>query len=535
MKYVIVSGGVISGVGKGIVSSSIGALLKSRGHVVTHIKIDPYLNYNAGMLAPAEHGEVYVLDDGSECDLDLGNYERFCGINLEGANAITSGKIFFDAIKCEREGSFLGKTLQVNPHIIDEVIRRIRAVADTPVESFGGGQAAVPDVVVVELGGTVGEYESSIYTEALAKFQYVVGKANCAFVSVDYIVELETGEQKTKGIQMGCRNFRRFGLNYDIVICRGRREPNMETRRKISTSCWVKEENVLGLPNLESVYLAPMFLEKHGIVEALNRILGLDDKGMDRRMLDIFSMVGRRHRDGVRIGIVGKYAPEFDSYTSLVNALKFSGAHIGVNVEIVWINSESYSVCDFERCDGVVIPGGFGARGISGKIEAIRHARENGVPLLGICLGYQLSVIEMCRNILGMSDAFSEEFQPSGKNLVVRFISDENGVVDKRLRVGGYGVELRDGLVKKLYGGVETVRERHRHRFEVAQEKVRGLLQHGVRFVGFSSGGKKINVFEVESHPFFVGVQFHPEFNARPDRPHPLITGLVSASYERSK
>ncbi|AFN84057.1 CTP synthase [Encephalitozoon romaleae SJ-2008] len=535
MKYIFVSGGVISGAGKGVVSSSIGALLKSRGHIVTHIKIDPYLNYNARMLAPCEHGEVYVLDDGSECDLDLGNYERFVGINLEGANAITSGKVFFDVIKREQEGHLLGKTLQVNPHVIDDVIRRIKVVGETPVESFEDGHTSIPDVVVIELGGTVGEYESSIYTDALAKLQHDVGKNNCAFVSVDYLTELESGEQKTKSIQMGCRNFRAFGLTHDIIICRGTRAPTEDTRRKISKNCWVPLPNVIGLPNLESVYSVPRFLEEQGLVDSLYKTLGLCDRKLDRRMLETFERLTVRHKDSVRIGIVGKYGPEFDSYTSLVHGLKFSGASIGVNVEIEWVNAEEYCESDLSKCDGIIIPGGFGARGVSGKIEAIRYARENGIPLLGICLGYQLCVIEMCRNVLGMKDAFSEEFQPDGKDLVVRFISDENGVVDKRLRVGGSQVKLMDGLVKRLYGGKETIRERHRHRFEVVWEKVQDLRAHGLKFVGFSNDGKATKIFELSTHRYFVGVQFHPEFIARPNQPHPLITGLISASCQGSK
>ncbi|WEL39855.1 CTP synthase [Encephalitozoon hellem] len=535
MKYVFISGGVISGAGKGVVSSSIGALLKSRGHTVTHIKIDPYLNYNARMLAPSEHGEVYVLDDGSECDLDLGNYERFTGINLEGANAITSGKIFYDAIKREQEGSFFGKTLQINPHVIDDVIRRIKVVGETPVESFEDGHTAVPDVVIIELGGTVGEYESSIYTDALAKFQHDVGRDNCAFVSVDYLTELESGEQKTKSIQMGCRNFRMFGLSHDIIVCRGVREASEETRRKISKNCWVALSNVIGLPNLDSVYAVPSFLESRGIVDSLYRVLGLCDKKIDRGVLEMFGRLCVKHGRSVRIGIVGKYGPQFDSYTSLVHGLKFSGARVGVDVEIEWVNAEEYDESDLSRCDGIIIPGGFGARGIEGKIKAIRYARERDIPLLGICLGYQLCVIEMCRNVLGMKDAFSEEFEANGKDLVVRFISDENGVVDKKLRVGGSMIELSDGLVKSLYGGKETIRERHRHRFEVVWEKVKDLKAHGLKFVGFSNGGKATKIFELSTHKFFVGVQFHPEFIARPNQPHPLITGLVSASCQRSK
>ncbi|ADM12575.2 CTP synthase [Encephalitozoon intestinalis ATCC 50506] len=530
MKYIFVSGGVISGAGKGVVSSSVGALLKSRGHVVTHIKIDPYFNYNAGMLAPSEHGEVYVLEDGSECDLDLGNYERFSSINLEASNAITSGKIFFEMIKREKEGHFLGKTLQINPHAIDDVIRRIKMVAETPVEDFKSGRRVIPDVVIIELGGTVGESESSIYTDAFAKFQRIVGRSNCAFVSVDHLVELESGEQKTKSIQMGCRNFRRFGLSYDIIVCRGVRDPSKETREKISKNCWVEPGNVFGLPNLESVYLVPKFLEEHGMVESLNKVLGISSKEGDREILETFERLVQKHEDTVRIGIVGKYSPEFDSYTSLVHALRFSGASVGVNVEIEWINADSYTTEDLEKCNGIIIPGGFGARGIEGKISAIRYARENRIPLLGICLGYQLSIIEMCRNVLGMKDASSEEFNPSGKNLVVRFISDKNGVVDKKLRVGGYEVELEDGLVKRLYSGAEKIRERHRHRFEVVRSEVSSLCSYGLRFVGFSDERRAAKIFELTSHPFFVGVQFHPEFTARPNQPHPLITGLISAS-----
>ena len=530
MKYIFVSGGVISGVGKGVVSSSIGALLKTRGHVVTHIKIDPYLNYSAGMLAPSEHGEVYVLNDGSECDLDLGNYERFCGVNLGAANAITSGMLFFDAIKREREGGLQGKTLQVNPHLIDDVIARIRAVADAPVEAFDGSAAAA-DVVIVELGGTVGEYESSIYTEALAKFQHVVGRANCAFVSVDYLVTLASGEQKTKGIQMGSRNFRGFGLKYDVVVCRGCSEASAETRRKIAATCWVREEDVFSLPDMGSVYLVPQYLEAHGLVSSLGRVLGLGDRRVDRGVLSEFARLGVQHRDGVRIAIVAKYAPELDSYASLVHALRFSGASVGVNVDVCWVDAEGWTASSLDGCDGVIVPGGFGARGVEGKLEAIRHARERGVPLLGICLGYQLAIVEMCRNVLGMADACSEEFEPSG-NAVVRFLSD-GGVVDKRLRVGAVGVRLEAGAVQRLYGGATEVRERHRHRLEVARGCVGALEEHGVRFVGFSSDGGIAKVFELAGHPFFVGVQFHPEFNARPGHPHPLITGLVSASYRR--
>lgn len=543
MKYIFVSGGVISGIGKGMVSSSLGALLRSRGHVVTHLKIDPYMNYNAGMLAPSEHGEVYVLEDGAECDLDLGNYERFCGVNLGAIHAITSGQILYDAVKREREGGFLGRTLQMNPHIIDDIIRRIRAVAETPVAGFGDDdEGKRPEIVVVELGGTVGEYESLVYTEAFSKFQHIAGRENCVFVSVDYLIELRSGEQKTKPIQNGSNKFRSFGLQHDVIVCRAQQPLTKESRRKLASTCWVREENIFSLPDLSSVYEIPRFLEKQGMLDSLGALLGLKDRTPDLQVLAVLDELTRKHAETVSVAIVAKYSSVFDSYISLVHALRFSGAEMGVDVKIVWIDAEGLESNDeaqrrqLEEQDGVIIPGGFGARGAEGKIRAIQYARESKVPLLGICLGYQLSIVEMCRNVLGIEEACSEEFEPDSRHAVIKFITDKRGEVDRRLRVGGFGVDLvKDGLVKSLYGNRKVVRERHRHRFEVAREKIADLERHGLHFVGFSTDGAITKAFELEGHPFFVGVQFHPEFNARPGHPHPLITGFLSKTYRKSK
>lgn len=542
MKYVFVSGGVISGIGKGTVSSSVGALLRSRGHVITYLKIDPYLNYNAGPIHPYEHGETYVLDDGHECDMDFGNYERFNMVCLSRRNSITSGRLFSELIGSEREGAFLGKTLQMNPHVIDEIIRRIVAVSETGVSEFGdsGSSSRMPEVVIVELGGTIGEYESLVYTEAFSKFQQQVGRENCVFISVDYVIELASGEQKTKPIQIGCKNFRSFGLQHDIIVCRAQRPLTQESRRKLSANCWVREENIFNLPNLSSVYEAPGFLEKQGMVSSLNRLLQLSDKGVRLETLRMFERLARRNGSRVRIGIVAKYSSMFDSYVSLVHALNFSGVSVGVDVEILWIDAESLEEtgADGKLCgvDGIIIPGGFGVRGVEGKIKAIQYGREKMVPLLGICLGYQLSIVEMCRNMLGIENATSEEFGGCGEQVVIKFITDEKGVADRKLRVGGFGVELvRDGVVKQLYGNRDRVRERHRHRFEVARERIGELEDHGLHFVGMSTDRSITKIFELEKHPFFVGVQFHPEFMARPNHPHPLITGFLSSAHKNSK
>ena len=534
MKYVIVSGGVLSGLGKGVTASSIGVLLKSAGLRVTSIKIDPYLNSDAGTMSPFEHGEVFVLDDGGEVDLDLGNYERFLDLNLARNNNLTTGKIYSKVIEAERRGDYLGKTVQVIPHVTDAVQDWIEDVAKLSAD----GSNASPDVCIVELGGTVGDIESAPYLEALRQFQFRVGRENVTFVHVSLVPVMgPVGEQKTKPTQHTVKELMGLGITPDVLVCRSSKPLTQETRDKLAAFCHVDSKAVFSTHDVPNIYHVPLMLEEQGFCNIL---------GIDCNKTEILSDWKKMayHLDDleeeVHIAMVGKYTGLSDAYLSVIKSLQHAAIAVDRKLRIDWIeasdleeskDSDAWSL--LENAHGVLVPGGFGDRGIEGKILAAQYARENNVPYLGICLGLQVATIEFCRNVLGISDATSTEFDPDAANPAVIFMPEISKThLGGTMRLGSRPTifQVEDCVTRRLYGGQAQVDERHRHRYEINPDLVEQIEQAGLKFVGKDESGLRCEIFELENHPFFVGVQYHPEFKSRPGRPSPPFLGLLLAS-----
>ncbi|WUR02301.1 CTP synthase (pyrG) [Vairimorpha necatrix] len=538
MKHIVVTGGVVSGIGKGVFSSSIGTILKSKGHNVAHIKIDPYLNFSAGMMAPSEHGEVYVLNDGTETDLDLGNYERFQGIELKSENAITGGKIFYDVINKEKNGGYGGKTLQINPNCVDEIINQINKVSSSEFVDEINKIKFVPDVVIIELGGTVGDHESIMFLEALYKLKTSLPKEDLIFISVDFLVELRGVEHKTRPLQISTRNLRSYGLSSDIIICRGQNEMSPEIISKISTKCSVDEDSIILLPTLSSVYKVPSFLNSKGFFNVLSKKLNIKEKESTDFYFSRLERLAKRKEKEVNIGIIAKYGCQADSYASVVHSINFSANEVGVHAEIIWIDSEKLEKDDekeienLKSCEGIIVPGGFGSRGTEGKINAIKYCRENGIPFLGICLGMQLSVIEFARNVLGLENPTSEEFNCKSETQVIKYLN-LNGVASKTLRLGANKIILAENSkISSIYQD-RVISERHRHRFGIATKYLEEFENKGYVCSGKSECDNVAEIFELQSHRFFIGVQYHPEFNAKPYCPSKLLTAFIKASTEK--
>ena len=541
MKYVIVSGGVLSGLGKGVTASSIGVLLKSAGMKVTSIKIDPYLNSDAGTMSPFEHGEVFVLDDGGEVDLDLGNYERFLDLNLGKDNNLTTGKIYAKVIEAERKGDYLGKTVQVVPHVTDEIQNWIERVAQIPAD----GSSQTPDVCVIELGGTVGDIESAPYIEALRQFQFRVGRENVTFVHVSLVPVMgPVGEQKTKPTQHSVKELRGLGIIPDILVCRSTQPMTEETKQKLAAFCHVSADAVMSTHDVPNIYHVPLMLEEQGLC----RILGVDCNATNllaewKEMaygLDLLE-------EEVTIAMVGKYTDLSDAYLSVIKSLQHAAMKVERKLTINWIeashlenewktnsNEEWVSAWNLlESSDGVLVPGGFGDRGIEGKILAVKHARENNVPFLGICLGLQVAAIEFCRNVLGMEDANSTEFDNNPGTAAVIFMPEISKThLGGTMRLGSRPTiwQTSTSKIRKLYGEGESVDERHRHRYEINPDLVDAIENSGLIFVGKDETGQRCEIFELNNHPYFVGVQYHPEFKSRPGKPSPPFLGLLMAA-----
>ena len=541
MKYVIVSGGVLSGLGKGVTASSIGVLLKSAGMKVTSIKIDPYLNSDAGTMSPFEHGEVFVLDDGGEVDLDLGNYERFLDLNLGKDNNLTTGKIYAKVIEAERKGDYLGKTVQVVPHVTDEIQNWIERVAQIPAD----GSSQTPDVCVIELGGTVGDIESAPYIEALRQFQFRVGRENVTFVHVSLVPVMgPVGEQKTKPTQHSVKELRGLGIIPDILVCRSTQPMTEETKQKLSAFCHVSADAVMSTHDVPNIYHVPLMLEEQGLC----KILGVDCNATNllaewKEMaygLDLLE-------EEVTIAMVGKYTDLSDAYLSVIKSLQHAAMKVERKLTINWIeashlenewktnsNEEWVSAWNLlESSDGVLVPGGFGDRGIEGKILAVKHARENNVPFLGICLGLQVAAIEFCRNVLGMEDANSTEFDNNPGTAAVIFMPEISKThLGGTMRLGSRPTIWQNSTskIRKLYGEGESVDERHRHRYEINPDLVDAIENSGLIFVGKDETGQRCEIFELNNHPYFVGVQYHPEFKSRPGKPSPPFLGLLMAA-----
>ncbi len=532
MKYIFVTGGVISGLGKGITASSIGRLLKSRGLKVTAIKIDPYLNIDAGTMNPFEHGEVYVLDDGGEVDLDLGNYERFLDIDVSSAHNITTGKVYRAVIEKERMGEYLGKTVQIIPHITNEIKCQIRAVA----ESSGA------DVCIVELGGTVGDIESMPFLDAVRQMNTELGRGeNCIFVHTTLVPILGTvGEQKTKPTQHSVKELRAIGIQPDIIVARAKEPLEYDIKRKISLFCDVPLEAVVSAPDAKSIYEVPVILEEQGLTDYILRRWKMEARGPDLKEWKEF--LGRilNPSETVKIACVGKYTHLADSYISHHEALDHAGATSGTKVCLKFFDSEMIEkegISCLRDVDGILIPGGFGSRGIEGKIMTARYARENQVPFLGVCLGFQIATIEGARDLLGMEGANTTEIDPDTKYPVIDLLPEQRAIKHKgaSMRLGAQPVKVIAGSKAFDLYGQEWISERHRHRFEVNPKYIDQLESCGWNFTGESADGVKMEIGEMRDHPYFVASQFHPEFKSRPSRPSPLHVGLVRAALKRKK
>ncbi|MFQ5553230.1 MAG: glutamine hydrolyzing CTP synthase [Thermoplasmata archaeon] len=526
MKYVIVTGGVLSGLGKGITTSSIGRNLQSRGLSVTAIKIDPYLNVDAGTMNPFQHGEVFVLEDGGEVDLDLGNYERFLDVELSRDHNITTGKAYLSAIEKERHGDYLGSTVQIIPHVTDEIKRMVQDVA----ESTG------VDVTLVEVGGTVGDIESMPFLEALRQLSIDVGKGNCVFVHTTLVPILPVvGEAKTKPTQHSVRELRAVGIRPSAIVARAPDELDKDVRRKISLFCDVPVEGVVSAPDAGNVYEVPLLLEEQGLTDYLLTELALESRPHDLEGWKAFVERLRNPKGEVEIALVGKYTHLQDSYISHIEAFRHAGAKANARVNIRWVESvdlEENGVKLLDGVQGILVPGGFGERGIEGKVRAIQYARENGIPFQGVCLGFQLATIEFSRNVLHLDGANSSEFDPKTPYPVVDLLPEQRGVEDMgaTMRLGAHEVVIQDGSKAHALYGATRVYERHRHRFEISPDFLSKLQGAGLRYVGRSEDGRRMDILELEGHPYFLASQFHPEFKSRPLRPSPIHYGLVEAA-----
>ncbi|MGH2765400.1 MAG: CTP synthase [Actinomycetota bacterium] len=532
-KFIFVTGGVSSSLGKGITSASLGRLFKDRGLRITMQKLDPYINVDPGTMNPFEHGEVFVLDDGAETDLDLGHYERFTDESLHRGSNVTTGAVYSAVLAKERRGEFLGHTVQVIPHITNEIKARIRGIAE----------ATGAEIVVVEIGGTVGDIESLPFLEAIRQLRNEVGRDNCAFVHVSLLPHIApTGELKTKPTQHSVKELRSLGIQPDAIVCRSDRPIGGGLKEKISLLCDVPMEAVVSAVDADSIYQVPLVLHEEGLDSYLARHLRLEQ--VDPDLAEWRALVDRIEEaiDPVTIGVVGKYIDLRDAYLSVIEALKHGGFHHGARVHIRWVASDELVSGEVEEIlgdvDGILVPGGFGVRGVEGKVDAIRFARERGVPFLGICLGLQCAVIEFARNVCGLLGANSSEFDPTCKDPVIDILPEQKDVTDMggTMRLGGQPCHLVPGtLAAKAYDGAEVVYERHRHRYEV-NPAYHGILQeHGLVFSGSSPDGRLVEIIELPEHPFFVAGQFHPELKSRPTRPHPLYRDFVGASVARHR
>jgi CTP synthase len=532
MKVIVVSGGVISGLGKGITTSSLGRLLKARGIAVTILKIDPYLNVDAGTMNPYQHGEVFVLDDGTEADLDLGNYERFLGQSLVGSHNLTTGKIYRAVIEKERRGDYLGNTVQIIPHVTGEIKRSIREVA----------QASGAEVVLVEVGGTVGDIESMPFLEALRELSYELGEGHMAFVHTTLVpVVGPVGEAKTKPTQHSVRELRAIGIRPTMIIARGPAPLAPDIKAKISLFCDVPPEAVISVPDQPVIYEVPLVLEAQGVGDHLCRRLDLGEREPDYAAWKAFLSTFRQESGSVEIAVVGKYTELRDAYLSHIEAFHHCQGRLGCAVHLQWYDAEDLprnpaALARLERSDGLLVPGGFGARGVDGKMVAIQIARDRGMPFLGVCYGFQMAAVEFARHALGLAQANTTEVDPHTPDPVVCLLEEQKelAVMGGTMRLGAQRVLLEPGSrVAEVYGRTE-IWERHRHRYEINPAYLERFAALGLRVSGRSVDGR-VEALELPGHPYFLGVQFHPEFLSRPEAPHPLYLEFVRAAISRKE
>lgn len=532
-KYIFITGGVVSSLGKGITAASLGRLLKERGLKVTLQKFDPYLNVDPGTMSPYQHGEVYVTDDGAETDLDLGHYERIVDIDLTKYSSITSGKIYWSVLNKERKGDYLGGTVQVIPHITNEIkcmIKRITSVKDV-------------DVVITEIGGTVGDIESQPFLEAIRQIRYEVGRENVMYIHVTLLPYLsKVGELKTKPTQHSVKELLSIGIQPDVLVCRTEKEISTELKTKIALFCNVEKQNVIQNADADSLYEIPLLLEKEGLAKIVCRHFAFECKDPDLKEWKDMVRHLKNPTHHVKIALVGKYVKLRDAYLSVVEALRHAGIDNSADVEIKWVHSQDVNKKNykeiFEDSDGILVPGGFGSRGIEGKILAAKFARENKIPFLGICLGMQLAVVEFARDVLGYSDADSTEFNAETKYPIIDIMDEQKKIENKggTMRLGSYPCRLTEGTkVRKAYGEADIINERHRHRYEFDNKFRKICEKNGMIISGVSPDNKLVEIIELKDHPWFVGSQFHPEFKSRPTRCHPLFRGLIKASIENKK
>lgn len=529
-KYIFVTGGVVSGLGKGITAAALGRLLKLRGLKVIAQKLDPYINVDPGTMSPYQHGEVFVTEDGAETDLDLGHYERFIDENLNKYSSLTSGRVFWNVLNKERRGEYLGATIQIIPHITDEIKRCIYNV---------GGESKA-DVVITEIGGTAGDIESQPFIEAIRQVYLEQPRGNCLFIHVTLVPYLKSsGEHKSKPTQHSVKELQSMGIAPNIIVMRSSEPINREIFEKISLFCNVKPDCVIENMTIPVLYEVPLMLERQNFSDIVCRELGIEAPRPDlsewMRLMDRINTRDKR----VKIALVGKYVRLHDAYLSVIEALQHAGYENGTEVEIEWIDSESVTEESvgtlLENCSGVIIPGGFGNRGIEGKILAAQYARENNVPYLGLCLGMQIVVIEFARHVLGWSDANSHEFAQMSSHKVIDFMPDQNDQIDKggTMRLGSYPCVVKAGTIMAKAYGEELIHERHRHRYEFNNQYREEMEQAGLLISGVSPDGRIVETVEIPENDFYVGVQFHPEFKSRPNRAHPLFREFIGAALAR--
>jgi CTP synthase len=528
-KFIFITGGVVSSLGKGITAASLGRLLKSRGLSVFMQKFDPYINVDPGTMSPYQHGEVFVTEDGAETDLDLGHYERFIDINLTRDSNVTTGQIYWSVITKERRGDYLGATVQVIPHITNEIKERITRIA----------RLSSPDVVITEIGGTVGDIESLPFLEAIRQLKVDVGKDNVLYIHVTLVPYLgSAGELKTKPTQHSVKELRSIGIQPDIIVCRTEKRLSRELKEKIALFCNVEPEAVIQNYDVKSIYEVPLVLKKEGLDEVVAKKLGFDGRKADLSEWEAMVEKVKNPSNKVTIALVGKYVELHDAYLSVAEALCHGGIANDARVDIKWVHSEELESdgADIKEVladvSGILVPGGFGDRGIEGKIKAIRYARENKIPFFGICLGMQCAVIEFARNVCGLKGAHSTEFEPKTPYPVIDLMPEQKGVKEKggTMRLGKYPCRLVLGTKAFEAYGEEMIDERHRHRYEFNNDYRDTLGRSGMVIAGQSPDGRLVEIIEIKDHPWFVGVQFHPEFKSRPNRPHPLFRDFVKAA-----
>ncbi len=529
-KYIFVTGGVVSGLGKGITAASLGRLMKERGIRVAAQKLDPYINVDPGTMSPYQHGEVYVTEDGAETDLDLGHYERFIDEDLTRFSNLTSGKVYWNVLNKERRGEYLGSTVQVIPHITDEIKSFV----------YGAGRHSDADVVITEIGGTIGDIESQPFLEAVRQISIELPPEDSLFIHVTLVPWLSGSEEhKSKPTQHSVKELQGMGIRPDIIVLRCDRPLEKGIFDKIAHFCNVRRDCVIENRTLPNLYEAPLMLESSGFSSVVLRKLGIDAPEADlTEWEELCARIREPHRK-VTIGLVGKYVRLHDAYLSVAEALRHAGYALDTNVEIRWIDSEvirdDCAARELDGLDGILVPGGFGSRGIDGMVQAARYARENAVPYLGLCLGMQIAVIECARHLAGLKDADSGEFSPDCTHKVIDFMPGQSDDINKggTLRLGSYPCDIVPGTVLSACYGVPSIRERHRHRYEFNNDYRDVLRSAGLVLSGLSPDGRLVETVEYADHPFFVGVQYHPEFKSRPNKPHPLFLGFLKAALNR--